>query len=200
MTFVPKRKIKEGVPRKNFFQKLGKKDLLLPPIIIGAAVLFGLVFTQIVPPPEILSVCLKAHSLDSYNVYPRVQVFVDGKQYLLPGNIGKQPNERGEECLKPIHTDSVGDTLHVQYIRPVQLSLPDLMEIYAYDNKTVTLVENTTTGSYVNSTLELSDYDIQYSYYSDEGEFTKIVNSSQFPPFSNTFFGKIDFISKGLKK
>ncbi|WP_172602259.1 hypothetical protein [Candidatus Nitrosocosmicus franklandus] len=197
---MPKRKIKEGAPRKNFFQKLGKKDLLLPPIIIGAAVLFGLVFTQIVPPPEILSVCLKAHSLDSYNVYPRVQIFVDGKQYLLPGNVGKQPNEKGEECLKPIHTDSVGDTLHVQYIRPVQLSLPDLMEIYAYDNKTVTLVENTTAGNYVNSTLELSDYDIQYSYYSDKGGFTKIVNSSQFPPFSNTFFGKIDFVSKELKK
>jgi hypothetical protein len=174
---------------------LGKKDLLLPPIIIGAAVLFGLVFTQIVPPPEILSVCLKAHSLDSYNVYPRVQLFVDGKQYLLPGSVGKQPNENGEECLKPIHTDSVGDTLHVQYIRPVQLSLPDLMKIYSYDNKTVTLVDNST-GKYVNSTLELSDYDIQYSYYSDQGEFTKIVNSSQFPPFSNTFFGKIDFISK----
>jgi hypothetical protein len=69
---VPKRKIREGAPKKNFFQRIGKKDLLLPPIIIGAAVLFGLVFTQIVPPPEIRSVCLKAHNLDSYNVYPRV--------------------------------------------------------------------------------------------------------------------------------
>ena len=195
MIFVPKRKIKEGVPKKNFFQKLGKKDLLLPPIIIGAAVLFGLVFTQIVPPPEILSVCLKAHSLDSYNVYPRVQLFVDNKQYLFPGNVGKQPNEKGEECLKPIHTHSVGDTLHVQYIRPVQLSLPDLMKIYSYDNKTVAIVDNST-GKYVNSTLQLADYDIQYSYYSDQNEFTKIVNSSQFPPFSNSFFGKIDFVSK----
>ena len=87
---MPKRKIKEDTPRKNFFQKMGKKDLLLPPIIIGAAVLFGLVFTQIVPPPEILSVCLKAHSLDSYNVYPRVQLFVDNKQYLFPDNVGRQ--------------------------------------------------------------------------------------------------------------
>lgn len=47
MNRVPKRKIREQAPKKNFFQKMGKKDLLLPPIIIGAAVLFGLVFTQI---------------------------------------------------------------------------------------------------------------------------------------------------------
>ncbi len=191
---MPKRKIKEGTPRKNFFQRLGKRDLLLPPIIIGVAVIFGLVFTQIVPPPEILSVCLKAHTLDSYNVYPRVQLFVDNKQYLLPDNVGKQIID-GKECLKPIHTDSIGDTLHVQYIRPVHLSLPDLMKIYSYDNKTVNLVDNST-GKYVNNTLELADYDIQYSYYSDQGEFTTILNSSQFPPFSNAFFGRIDFIPK----
>lgn len=173
---------------------MGKKDLLLPPIIIGVAVLFGLVFTQIVPPPEILSVCLKAHLLDNYNVYPRVQLFVDNKQYLFPDNVGRQLVE-GEECLKPIHTDSIGDTLHVQYIRPVHLSLPDLMKIYSYDNETVDLVDNST-GEYVDSTLELADYDIQYSYYSDQGEFTKVENSGEFPPFSNAFFGRIDFIPK----
>ena len=78
---------------------------------------------------------------------------------------------------------------------PVQLSLPDLMKIYSYDNKTVAIVDNST-GKYVNSTLQLADYDIQYSYYSDQNEFTKIVNSIQFPPFSNSFFGKIDFVSK----
>lgn len=173
---------------------MGKKQLLILPIVIGVSVLFGLVFTQIVPPPEILSVCLKAHTLDSYNVYPRVQLFVDNKQYLFPDAIGKQLQE-GEECLKPIHTDSIGDTLHVQYIRPVHLSLPDLMKIYSMDNKTIDLVDNST-GKYVNETLDLDNYDIQYSYYSDQGEFTKIVNSSQFPPFSNTFFGRIDFIPK----
>lgn len=194
MNSVPKRKIREQAPKKNFFQKMGKKDLLLPPIIIGAAVLFGLVFTQIVPPPQVLSVCLKAHNLDSYNVYPRVQLFVDNKQYLFPDTLGKQPKE-GKECMRPIHTDSVGDTLHVQYIRPVQLSLPDLMKVYSYDNKTLEVVDNAS-GKYVNSTLDLADYNIGYSYYSDKGEFTKIVNNSQFPPFSNTFFGRIDFISK----
>jgi hypothetical protein len=191
---VPKRKIKEGTPKKNFFQRIGKKDLLLPPIIIGAAVLFGLVFTQVVPPPEILSVCLKAHSLDSYNVYPRVLLYVDNKHYLFPDTVGKQPKD-GKECMRPIHTDSIGDTLHVQYIRPVQLSLPDLMKIYSYDNKTIEMVDNSS-GKYVNTTLELSDYDIRYSYYSDKGEFTTIINNSQFPPFSNTFLGRIDFISK----
>jgi hypothetical protein len=69
------------------------------------------------------------------------------------------------------------------------------MKIYSYDNKTVDLVDNST-GEYVDSTLELADYDIQYSYYSDQGEFTKIENSGEFPPFSNAFFGRIDFIPK----
>jgi hypothetical protein len=97
--------------------------------------------------------------------------------------------------MRPIHTDSVGDTLHVQYIRPVQLSLLDLMKVYSYDNKTLEVVDNAS-GKYVNSTIDLENYNIGYSYYSDKGEFTKIVNNSQFPPFSNTFFGRIDFISK----
>lgn len=188
---MPKRKIREETPRKR---RMGKKDLLLPPVIIGVAVLFGLVFTQFVPPPEILSVCLKAHTLDSYNVYPRVLVYMDDKQYLFPDTIGKQLKD-GEECLKPIHTDSIGDTLHVQYIRPVQLSLPDLMEIYSYDDKTIDIIDNST-GEYTNRTIELDEYDISYSYYSEEGKFTSIENSSQFPPFSNTFVGRIDLNSK----
>ena len=194
MKSVPKRKIREEAPKKNFFKKMGKKDLLLPPIIIGAAVLFGLVFTQIVPPPQVLSVCLKAHNLDSYNDYPRVQLFVDNKQYLFPDSVGKQPKD-GKECMRPIRTDSIGDTLHVQYIRPVQLSLLDLMKVYSFDNKTVQMVDNSS-GKYTNTTLDLSDYNTNFSYYSDKGEFTKIVNNSQFPPFSNSFFGRIDFVSK----
>jgi hypothetical protein len=187
---VPKRKIKEETPKK----KMGKKEMIILPAIIGAAVLIGFVITHFFPPPNVLSVCLKAHTLDPYNVYPRVQLFVDNKQYLFPDTLGKQLNQ-GKNCLHVIHTDSIGDILHVQYIRPIKLSMPELIEIYSYNNKTIDVIDNST-GNLVNKTLDLPKFDIGYSYYSEEGKFTKINNITNIPPFSNSFFGRIDLVSK----
>lgn len=187
---MPKRKIKEKRPKR----KMGKKDILILPGVIGAAVLIGFVITHFFPPPNVLSVCLKAHNLDPYNVYPRVQLFVDNKQYLFPDTVGKNI-EQGKECVHAIHTDSVGDILHVQYIRPIKLSMPDLMQVYSSGNKSIDIIDNST-GNPINRTLDLDKYNVNYSYYSVEGNFTKIGNQTDMPPFSNAFFGRIDLSSK----
>ncbi len=187
---MPKRKIKEEKPKR----KMGKKDMLILPGVIGAAVLIGFVITHFFPPPNVLSVCLKAHNLDPYNVYPRVQLFVDNKQHLFPDNLGKNI-EGGKECVHAIHADSVGETVHVQYIRPIKLSMPDLMQVYSSDNKSIDIIDNST-GNFVNKTLDLDKFNVEYSYYSVEGNFTKTGNLTDVPPFSNAFFGRIDLASK----
>ncbi len=187
---MPTRKIKEEKPKR----KMGKKDMLILPGVIGAAVLVGFVITHFFPPPNVLSVCLKAHNLDPYNVYPRVQLFVDNKQYLFPDTLGKNMDD-GKECVHAIHTDSVGESLHVQYIRPIKLTMPDLMQVYSSGNKSIDIIDNST-GNLINQTLDLSKFNVEYSYYSEEGNFTKTGNLTDIPPFSNAFFGRIDLVSK----
>lgn len=170
------------------------KNLILLPAVIVASVLAGFVITHFFPPPNVLSVCLKTRDADPYNVYPRVLLYVDNKQYLFPNTLGTSI-EKGKECLHVIRADFPGDLLHVQYIRPIQLSLPDLMKIYAQNGNVVEAVDNST-GKLLNKTIDLSKYNIKYSYYSVKGNFTKINGTENIPPFSNTFLGRIDLISK----
>jgi hypothetical protein len=85
--------------------------------------------------------------------------------------------------------------LHVQYIRPVKLSMPDLMKTYATNNHTINIIDNST-GKYLNKTVNLSKYNVDYSYYSVKGNFTKVNKLENLPPFSNSFLGRIDLISK----
>ena len=112
---------------------MGKKDLFLLPAVIGGAILIGFVITHFFPPPNVLSVCLKAHNLDPYNVYPKVLLFVDGKQYLFPDTLGKGI-EKGKECLKVIHADFVGDLSLRSVLRPIKLSMPELLQVYSAEN------------------------------------------------------------------
>ncbi|MFL6484182.1 MAG: hypothetical protein ACJ70Z_05655, partial [Nitrososphaera sp.] len=73
---MPKRRIKEEKPKK----KLGKKELLIAPIAVGAMTLISLVIIPtFAPPPSPTQVCLKAHNVESFQLYPRIQVVVDGK-------------------------------------------------------------------------------------------------------------------------
>ena len=85
--------------------------------------------------------------------------------------------------------------MHVQYIRPIKLSMPDLMQVYSSDGKSIDIIDNST-GDLTNRTLDLDKFDVNYSYYSEEGNFTKIGNQTDMPPFSNAFFGRIDLSSK----
>jgi hypothetical protein len=188
---MPKRKIKEEKPKK----KLGKKEILIAPIAMGAATLLGLVIIPAVaPPPNPLDVCLKGHNIDTdFQLHPHIQVFVDGKQKWLPDNVGQQP-KNGQPCMRPIHTDQVGDVVHIEYPRDIRFNLANFMQIYSYDNRTITVVDNST-GLPQQEVLPLSNYTVQYSYNTDKG-FLKLVSPSNSPPFTNDFLARIDLQSK----
>jgi hypothetical protein len=187
---LPKRRFKPEKPSK----KIGKKQLLLPPVMIGIATFAGIIIMQFSPPPPVLDICLKAHNIDTFNIYPVVQIFVDGKQKLLPDTVGKEIKD-GKECLHLIHTDEIGEHLHIQYIRPIRLSMDDFMNIYSTDNKTISVIDNST-KSLIEETVNLDQYDVLYSYFSENNEYTKISNSTLMPPFTKEMVIKMELKSK----
>lgn len=191
---MPKRKIKEEKPKK----KLGKKELLIAPIAMGAATLVALVIIPtFAPPPNPAEVCLKEgqHNIESFQLFPTIEVIVDGKQLMLPDNVGKQPKD-GEQCMRPIHTDQVGNVVHIEYIRPIKFTLADFMRIYNISNA-INVVDNSTGAQVINS-LNLSNYNIGYSYFSEAGEFTKVAKPSDMPAFpqNNEMVARIELASK----
>ena len=188
---MPKRKIKEEKPKK----RLGRKEVLVIPIIMGGATLVALLVSQLFPPPDPLTVCLKNHNVEQFQLYPRVEVTVDGKAMMLPDGIGKQPNAKGEDCLRPRHTDKVGNELHIEYIRPIKFTMADFMRIYAYNNSTITVVNNST-GANVDQVVNLHDYNIQYSYFSEKNEFTKVPTARDVPPFTKEMVVRADLTHK----
>ena len=163
---MPKRKVKEEKPAK----RLGKKEVLLAPVAMGASLLVALVIIpHFAPPPIPTKICLKGHNVDPFNVYPRIQVILDNKKKLLPNGVGNQTTN-GKECLHIIHTDAI-NKVHIEYIRPIRLTMADFMKIYSYDNKTITVMDNST-GIPQKEVILLDKYNIHYSYFSDKGEFT----------------------------
>ena len=175
---MPKRKVKEEKPRK----RLGKKEILIPPAAMGVSLLVTLVIIPLVaPPPTPLEVCLKGHNVDQFSIHPIVEVSVDGEPKLLPAGIGNDTVD-GKECLRTIHTDTQGNTVHIEYVRPIRLTLGDFMKFYSLDNSTITIMDNST-GSFSEQRLNLSDYDISYWYYSENNEFTNVKNASDVPLF-----------------
>jgi hypothetical protein len=187
---MPKRKMKEEKPKK----KIGKKQILLPPIAIGVATLVGILIMQLVPPPPVLGICLKAHNVDTFNVHPTIELLVNGQSKLLPDDVGKQPKD-GKECLRVIHTDEIGNKLHIQYVRPIRLTMADFLKIYSYDNRTISVIDNST-GLSEKQTLDLENYDARYSYFSEKGEFTRVSNASAMPPFSDNMVVRFELIPK----
>jgi hypothetical protein len=186
---MPKRKVKEEKLRR----KITKKQILLPPIMIGVATLAGIIIMHFVPPPPVLNVCLKGEGVDTFNVFPRVKITVDGQAKLLPDNIGKLGRD-GKECLHVIHTDNIGDMLHIQYVRPIRLTMDDFMKIYSYDNRTISVIDNST-GIPKNQVLTLKDFKLEYSYFSERGEF-RVSKPSDIPPFTNNLVVRLRLVSK----
>ena len=152
---------------------------------------------QLSPPPQVLDICLKAHNIETFSIYPVVQVFEDGMQKFLPKDVGKEIKD-GKECIHIIHTDEVGEKIHIEYIRPIRLTLEDFMQLYSLDNKTITVLNNET-GSFKKEVLPLENYNIQYSYFSEHNEFTQISNSTLMPPFTKDMVVKIELKSKMWK-
>lgn len=187
---MPKRRMKEEKPKK----RVSKTQILIPPIAIGAATLAGLLIMQLIPPPPVLDVCLKAHNVDTFNVHPTVEVVVDGRSKLLPDDIGKQPKD-GKECLRVIHTDEIGNKLHIQYVRPVRLTMADFLNVYSTDNKTISVFDNTT-GVPTKQLINLGDHNAKYSYYSEKKEFTSVPNVAAMPPFTDNMVVRYELIPK----
>lgn len=187
---MPKRKIKEEKPKK----RLGKKEVLIVPIIMGAATLVALLVSQLAPPPDPLSICLKNHNIETFQLYPNIELIVDGQQVMLPDSVGKQPKD-GQECLRPIHTDEVGGTVHIEYIRPIRFTMADFMKVYAAENNAITVVNNST-GVNVEQVLNLDDYDIRYSYFSENNEFTPVPSAADVPPFRDNMVVRAEFTRK----
>jgi hypothetical protein len=188
---MPKRKVKEEKPPR----RLGKKEILIPPIAMGASLLVSLIIIpHFVPPPIPSKICLKSQGADQFNLYPTVQVLVDGKQNLLPAGVGNDTLS-GKECLHVIHTDRVGSKIHVEYIRPIRLNMADFMKIYSPNNRTISVVDNSS-GKPQLETLNLENYTIHYSYYSEKGEYTQVNKLSDFPPFQNDMVARIELTSK----
>ena len=186
---MPKRRIKEENPKR----KVGKKELLIAPVAMGAATLVALVIIpSFAPPPNPAQVCLKEsqHNIESFQLHPIIEVIVDGKQMMLPDNVGKQPKD-GQECLRPIHTDEVGNVVHIEYIRPIRFTLSDFM------SNAINVVDNST-GRDIAQTLNLTNYNIEYSYFSEAGEFTKVARPSDMPPFpqDNKIVARVNLTSK----
>ncbi|MDQ3838339.1 MAG: hypothetical protein M3297_03615 [Thermoproteota archaeon] len=188
---MPKRKTKEEKPRK----KVSTKQILIPPIAIGAATLAGLLIMQLIPPPPVLGICLKAHNVDTFNVRPTVEVIVNGQPKLLPDNVGRELKD-GKECLKVIHTDEIGNKLHIQYVRPVRLTMGDFLKVYLVDNNNTISVFDNTTGTPVEQLIDVGDYSPRYSYHSEEKEFTPVSNASAMPPFTDDMVVRFELIPK----
>jgi hypothetical protein len=189
---LPKRRIKEEKPKR----KLGKKELLIAPVAMGAMTLISLVIIpNFAPPPAPTEVCLKAQNVESFQLHPRIEVIVDGKQKMLPDNVGRQPKD-GQECIRPIRTDQVGNVVHIEYIRPVRFTLADFMKIYNMSN-TINVVDNST-GTNIPQRLNLTNYNIEYSYFSEAGQFTEVTKPSDMPPFpqDNKIVARIALTSK----
>ncbi|MEW5840423.1 hypothetical protein [Nitrososphaera sp.] len=187
---MPKRKIKEEKPKK----RLGKKEVLIIPIIMGGATLVALLVSQLAPPPDPTGVCLKNHNVEIFQLHPRIEVLVDGQAVMLPDGVGKEPKD-GRDCLRPIHTDEVGNVVHIEYIRPIRFTMADFMKIYAHGGNTITVVNNST-GANVEQTLNLADYDAQYSYFSEENKFTKVAEAKDVPPFRENMVARVELTSK----
>jgi len=187
---MPKRKVKEEKPAK----RLGKKEVLLAPVAMGASLLVALVIIpHFAPPPIPTKICLKGHNVDPFNVYPRIQVILDNKKKLLPNGVGNQTTN-GKECLHIIHTDAI-NKVHIEYIRPIRLTMADFMKIYSYDNKTITVMDNST-GIPQKEAILLDKYNIHYSYFSDKGEFTRVEKAASMPPFTDNLVARVEMISK----
>jgi hypothetical protein len=65
------------------------------------------------------------------------------------------------------------------------------MKIYSPDNMTISVMDNAS-NSILSQNLNLRDYDISYSYYSDDGKFTRVKNQFDVLPFRDNMVTRIE--------
>jgi hypothetical protein len=129
---MPKRK-KEEKPKKRISRKQ-----ILPSYCNRRCHFSRDAYNATYSAPPVLGVCLKAHNVDTFNVHPTIEIVVDRQPKLLPDDVGKEPKD-GKECVRVIHTDELGNKVHIQYVRPIRLTMGDFLKLYSTDNKTITV-------------------------------------------------------------
>ena len=139
---------------------------------------------QLILPPPVLCVCLKAHNVDTFNVHPTVEVVVDGQPKLLPEDVGEEPKD-GKKCLRVIHTDDLGNKVHIQYVGPVRLTMGDFLKVYSNDR-----------GVPTEQLITFEEYEPRYSYYSENKQFIQVSNASTMPTFTDDMVVRYELLSK----
>jgi hypothetical protein len=71
----------------------------------------------------------------------------------------------------------------------------DFLKVYSTDNKTITVFDNVT-GVPTEQLITLGEYNPRYSYYSEQKEFTQILNASAMPPFTDDMVVRYELIPK----
>ena len=69
------------------------------------------------------------------------------------------------------------------------------MKIYSPDNMTIPIMDNASRSTLIQN-LNLRDYDIRYSYYSDDNKFTRVKNPFDVPPFRDNMVVRMELTSK----
>jgi hypothetical protein len=69
------------------------------------------------------------------------------------------------------------------------------MKIYSHDNRTISVIDNST-GIPKKEILVLKDFNVDYSYFSEKGEFTRVSKPSDIPPFTNDLVVRMHLSSK----
>lgn len=168
-------------------------------IIVGIGVIVAttLILTGVgaFAPESVLDSCLINHNENTFQLFPRVEIIVDGEPKLLPAGIGI--TDGMAECIRPIHTDEVGNTVHVEHTRPFRSTMQDFMNIYSDDGKTITVIDNST-GILQEEAIELAKYHIDY--------YQVVIDTSvqpseiaiprdeieSYPPFSDNFTARLE--------
>ncbi|MEP0825208.1 MAG: hypothetical protein HRF40_06965 [Nitrososphaera sp.] len=117
----------------------------------------------------------------------------------MPDNIG-----RSDGCIKTIHTDDIGNQIHIEYQRPTRLTMEDFIKVYLSttgsddDDAVMTVVDNST-GIPRMEAVQLEGYEISY-YYRNASVYPSSeperVSLEEFPPFMDYFVGRIELKSK----
>lgn len=59
------------------------------------------------------------------HIHPQLQITEDGKQVLMPANIGLEAN-----CMRPVHTHDVSGTIHLEFPTKHDFQLKDFFQIW----------------------------------------------------------------------
>jgi hypothetical protein len=94
-----------------------------------------------------------------------------------------------------IHPDDLGYRVHIQYDRPVRLTMGDFLKVYWTDIRTIAVSDNMT-GIPTEPLMTFGKHEPRYSYFSENKEFTQVLNASAMTPFTDDMVIRYELLSK----